>query len=183
MDLAVRATLQGWKFVYVGDLKVSLHKSFLSEKKKEKKLVSSRHIFHQVKSELPSSYKAYRYQQHRWACGPANLFKKMASDIIMAKVNSSFFMYQVSKLGELYFTHSKFQCISDTAEGIFSEEILFALQFLLREKDNIAQCHILLLLHPHPSFFLCTSSWNPKMGSVLHSISHHHPQLSWNPKV
>lgn len=33
MDLAVRATLQGWKFVYVGDVKVSLHKSFLSEKK------------------------------------------------------------------------------------------------------------------------------------------------------
>ncbi|XP_042433204.1 probable glucomannan 4-beta-mannosyltransferase 11 [Zingiber officinale] len=63
MDLAVRATLQGWKFVYVGDLK--------------------------VKSELPSNYKAYRYQQHRWACGPANLFKKMASDIIMAKKVSS----------------------------------------------------------------------------------------------
>ncbi|WOL02691.1 putative mannan synthase 11 [Canna indica] len=59
MDLAVRATLQGWKFVYIGDLK--------------------------VKSELPSSYKAYRYQQHRWACGPANLFKKMTIDIIMAK--------------------------------------------------------------------------------------------------
>ncbi|WOL01047.1 putative mannan synthase 11 [Canna indica] len=59
MDLAVRVTLQGWKFVYVGDL--------------------------EVKSELPSSYKAYRYQQHRWSCGPANLFKKMAIDIIKAK--------------------------------------------------------------------------------------------------
>ncbi|XP_074582423.1 glucomannan 4-beta-mannosyltransferase 1-like [Curcuma longa] len=59
MDLAVRATLRGWKFLYIGDLK--------------------------VKSELPSNYNAYRYQQHRWACGPANLFKKMAIDIIMAK--------------------------------------------------------------------------------------------------
>ncbi|XP_008780554.2 glucomannan 4-beta-mannosyltransferase 1-like isoform X2 [Phoenix dactylifera] len=59
MDLAVRATLRGWKFVYIGDL--------------------------EVKSELPSTYKAYRYQQHRWACGPANLFKKMAWDIIKAK--------------------------------------------------------------------------------------------------
>nr|XP_010926632.2 glucomannan 4-beta-mannosyltransferase 1 isoform X1 [Elaeis guineensis]XP_019707123.1 glucomannan 4-beta-mannosyltransferase 1 isoform X1 [Elaeis guineensis] len=59
MDLAVRATLQDWKFVYIGDL--------------------------EVRSELPSTYKAYRYQQHRWACGPANLFKKMAWDIIKAK--------------------------------------------------------------------------------------------------
>ncbi|GMI80561.1 CELLULOSE SYNTHASE LIKE A9, RESISTANT TO AGROBACTERIUM TRANSFORMATION 4 [Hibiscus trionum] len=56
MDLAVRASLKGWKFVYVGDLK--------------------------VKNELPSTFKAYRYQQHRWSCGPANLFKKMAMEII-----------------------------------------------------------------------------------------------------
>ncbi|XVE68655.1 hypothetical protein DITRI_Ditri09bG0086200 [Diplodiscus trichospermus] len=56
MDLAVRASLKGWKFVYVGDLK--------------------------VKNELPSTFKAYRYQQHRWSCGPANLFKKMAMEIV-----------------------------------------------------------------------------------------------------
>ncbi|MBA0871592.1 hypothetical protein Goshw_027891 [Gossypium schwendimanii] len=56
MDLAVRASLKGWKFVYVGNLK--------------------------VKNELPSTFKAYRYQQHRWSCGPANLFKKMAIEII-----------------------------------------------------------------------------------------------------
>ncbi|KAJ4801124.1 cellulose synthase like [Rhynchospora pubera] len=56
MDLAVRAGLKGWKFVYVGDV--------------------------QVKSELPSTFKAYRFQQHRWSCGPANLFKKMAVEII-----------------------------------------------------------------------------------------------------
>ncbi|PKU63195.1 Glucomannan 4-beta-mannosyltransferase 9 [Dendrobium catenatum] len=59
MDLAVRACLEGWKFVYVGDLN--------------------------VRSELPSTYKAYRYQQHRWACGPACLFRKMASEIMRAK--------------------------------------------------------------------------------------------------
>ncbi|XP_073103536.1 probable glucomannan 4-beta-mannosyltransferase 11 isoform X3 [Elaeis guineensis] len=56
MDLAVRASLRGWKFIYVGDIK--------------------------VKNELPSTFKAYRYQQHRWSCGPANLFKKMAMEII-----------------------------------------------------------------------------------------------------
>ncbi|PKA47560.1 Glucomannan 4-beta-mannosyltransferase 9 [Apostasia shenzhenica] len=59
MDLAVRASLKGWKFVYLSDLK--------------------------VKNELPSTFKAYRYQQHRWSCGPANLFRKMLMEIIRNK--------------------------------------------------------------------------------------------------
>lgn len=56
MDLAVRASLKGWQFVYLGDL--------------------------QVKSELPSTFKAFRFQQHRWSCGPANLFRKMVMEIV-----------------------------------------------------------------------------------------------------
>lgn len=59
MDLAIRAGLKGWKFVYLGDL--------------------------QVKSELPSTFKAFRFQQHRWSCGPANLFRKMVLDIVWNK--------------------------------------------------------------------------------------------------
>ncbi|WOH02402.1 hypothetical protein DCAR_0521791 [Daucus carota subsp. sativus] len=59
MDLAVRASLKGWKFVFVNDIK--------------------------VKSELPSTFKAFRYQQHRWSCGPSNLFKKMAFEIATNK--------------------------------------------------------------------------------------------------
>ncbi|OAY63408.1 glucomannan 4-beta-mannosyltransferase 9-like [Ananas comosus] len=59
MDLAVRASLKGWKFVFLGDLK--------------------------VKNELPSTFKAYRYQQHRWSCGPANLFRKMMMEIARNK--------------------------------------------------------------------------------------------------
>ncbi|KAI4349029.1 hypothetical protein L6164_009683 [Bauhinia variegata] len=59
MDLAVRAGLMGWKFLYLGDVK--------------------------VKSELPSTFKAFRYQQHRWSCGPANLFRKMVMEIIRNK--------------------------------------------------------------------------------------------------
>ncbi|CAM8975938.1 unnamed protein product [Rhodiola kirilowii] len=59
MDLAVRASLKGWKFLYLGDL--------------------------EVKNELPSTFKAYRYQQHRWSCGPANLFRKMVKEIITNK--------------------------------------------------------------------------------------------------
>ncbi|KAL6883459.1 hypothetical protein ACP4OV_010873 [Aristida adscensionis] len=59
MDLAVRASLKGWEFLYVGDIT--------------------------VKSELPSTFKAYRHQQHRWTCGAANLFRKMAWEIITNK--------------------------------------------------------------------------------------------------
>lgn len=59
MDLAVRASLKGWEFLYVGDIR--------------------------VKSELPSTFKAYRHQQHRWTCGAANLFRKMAWEIITNK--------------------------------------------------------------------------------------------------
>nr|XP_029118346.1 glucomannan 4-beta-mannosyltransferase 9 isoform X2 [Elaeis guineensis] len=64
MDLAVRASLKGWKFVFLGDLK--------------------------VKNELPSTLKAYRYQQHRWSCGPANLFRKMLLEIVRNKKVSLF---------------------------------------------------------------------------------------------
>ncbi|WJX18031.1 Glucomannan 4-beta-mannosyltransferase 9 [Trifolium repens] len=64
MDLAVRASLKGWKFLYLSNL--------------------------QVKNELPSTLKAYRYQQHRWSCGPANLFRKMIMEIITNKKVSLF---------------------------------------------------------------------------------------------
>ncbi|XP_008804385.1 glucomannan 4-beta-mannosyltransferase 9 isoform X1 [Phoenix dactylifera] len=64
MDLAVRASLKGWKFVFLGDIK--------------------------VKNELPSTLKAYRYQQHRWSCGPANLFRKMLLEIARNKKVSLF---------------------------------------------------------------------------------------------
>jgi len=40
----------------------------------------------QVRNELPSKFKAYRFQQHRWSCGPANLFRKMTMEIIFNKV-------------------------------------------------------------------------------------------------
>ncbi|XP_024971816.1 glucomannan 4-beta-mannosyltransferase 9-like isoform X1 [Cynara cardunculus var. scolymus] len=59
MDLAVRASLKGWQFLYIGSLK--------------------------VKNELPSNFKALRYQQHRWSCGPANLFRKMVFEILTNK--------------------------------------------------------------------------------------------------
>ncbi|OEL37202.1 putative mannan synthase 5 [Dichanthelium oligosanthes] len=74
MDLAVRATLKGWKFIYVGDVR--------------------------VKSELPSTYQAYCGQQFRWACGSANLFRKMTWEVMVAK--------QVSPLKKFYIIYSFF---------------------------------------------------------------------------
>ncbi|XP_047096476.1 probable glucomannan 4-beta-mannosyltransferase 3 [Lolium rigidum] len=74
MDLAVRAGLKGWKFVYVGDVK--------------------------VKSELPSSLKAYRRQQHRWTCGASNLFRKTGKEILLTK--------EVSFWRKLYLLYSFF---------------------------------------------------------------------------
>ncbi|XP_024641557.1 glucomannan 4-beta-mannosyltransferase 9 isoform X2 [Medicago truncatula] len=59
MDLSVRASLEGWKFLYLSNI--------------------------QVKNELPSTLNAYRYQQHRWSCGPANLFRKMIMEILTNK--------------------------------------------------------------------------------------------------
>ncbi len=49
MDLSLRAYLRGWKFVFLDDVTCDC--------------------------EIPAVYDAYRKQQHRWSCGPAQLFK------------------------------------------------------------------------------------------------------------
>uniref|UniRef100_A0A0D3C4D5 Glycosyltransferase 2-like domain-containing protein n=1 Tax=Brassica oleracea var. oleracea TaxID=109376 RepID=A0A0D3C4D5_BRAOL len=53
-----------------------------------------------VKSELPCSFNALRSQQHRWTCGPANLFRKMAGQIIRSE--------NVSLWKKLYMLYSFF---------------------------------------------------------------------------
>ncbi|CAN6450145.1 unnamed protein product [Victoria cruziana] len=60
MDIAVRAHLHGWKFIFLND--VECH------------------------CELPESYEAYRKQQHRWHSGPMQLFRLCLPDIIRAKI-------------------------------------------------------------------------------------------------
>ncbi|XP_044494001.1 probable xyloglucan glycosyltransferase 6 isoform X1 [Mangifera indica] len=61
MDIAVRAHLCGWKFVYLNDVK-SL-------------------------CELPESYEAYKKQQYRWHSGPMQLFRLCFVDILRSKVS------------------------------------------------------------------------------------------------
>ncbi|KAF5456065.1 hypothetical protein F2P56_025578 [Juglans regia] len=61
MDIAVRAHLKGWKFVFLNDV--------------------------ECQCELPESYEAYRKQQHRWHSGPMQLFRLCLPDIIRAEIN------------------------------------------------------------------------------------------------
>ncbi|KAH7688205.1 Xyloglucan 6-xylosyltransferase protein [Dioscorea alata] len=56
MDIAVRAHLNGWKFIFLNDVKVLC--------------------------EVPESYEAYRKQQHRWHSGPMLLFRLCLPAII-----------------------------------------------------------------------------------------------------
>ncbi|KAG8098340.1 hypothetical protein GUJ93_ZPchr0013g35372 [Zizania palustris] len=60
MDIAVRAHLKGWKFVFLNDV--------------------------ECQCELPESYEAYRKQQHRWHSGPMQLFRLCLPDIIKCKI-------------------------------------------------------------------------------------------------
>ncbi|KAG6545440.1 hypothetical protein Mapa_013040 [Marchantia paleacea] len=61
MDVAVRAHLQGWKFVFLNDV--------------------------ECLCELPESYETYRKQQHRWHSGPMQLFRLCLPDIITSKIS------------------------------------------------------------------------------------------------
>ncbi|KAG5042802.1 hypothetical protein AAZX31_03G078800 [Glycine max] len=61
MDIAVRAHLCGWKFVFLNDVKCLC--------------------------ELPETYEAYKKQQHRWHSGPMQLFRLCFLDILRSKVS------------------------------------------------------------------------------------------------
>nr|CAD1827851.1 unnamed protein product [Ananas comosus var. bracteatus] len=61
MDIAVRAHLNGWKFIFLNDVKVLC--------------------------EVPESYEAYRKQQHRWHSGPIHLFRLCLPSIITSKIS------------------------------------------------------------------------------------------------
>ncbi|KAJ8775017.1 hypothetical protein K2173_020021 [Erythroxylum novogranatense] len=61
MDIAVRAHLSGWKFIFLNDVRVLC--------------------------ELPESYEAYKKQQHRWHSGPMQLFRLCLPAIITSKIS------------------------------------------------------------------------------------------------
>ncbi|XP_073050976.1 probable xyloglucan glycosyltransferase 5 [Primulina eburnea] len=78
MDIAVRAHLNGWKFIYLNDVKVLC--------------------------EVPESFEAYRKQQHRWHSGPMQLFRLCLPAVLKSKisiwkkVNLIFFFFLLRKL-------------------------------------------------------------------------------------
>ncbi|KAL8124403.1 xyloglucan glycosyltransferase 4-like [Apium graveolens] len=61
MDIAVRAHLNGWKFIYLNDVTVPC--------------------------ELPESYEAYKKQQYRWHSGPMQLFRLCLPAILSSKIS------------------------------------------------------------------------------------------------
>ncbi|KAK4409912.1 Xyloglucan glycosyltransferase 4 [Sesamum angolense] len=62
MDIAVRAHLNGWKFIFLNDVRVLC--------------------------ELPESYEAYKKQQHRWHSGPMQLFRLCLPSILKSKISA-----------------------------------------------------------------------------------------------
>ncbi|KAF0899834.1 hypothetical protein E2562_024867 [Oryza meyeriana var. granulata] len=73
MDIAVRAHLNGWKFIFLNDVKVLC--------------------------ELPESYQAYRKQQHRWHSGPMQLFRLCLPAVFKSKIS----MWKKANLVMLFF--------------------------------------------------------------------------------
>lgn len=78
MDLSLRTYVNGWKAIYLTDVTCI--------------------------NELPASFFAYRKQQHRWTCGPVQLWRKASSDIW----NSSLPMSRKLELICCYFGVRKF---------------------------------------------------------------------------
>ncbi|XP_015060785.1 probable xyloglucan glycosyltransferase 12 [Solanum pennellii] len=61
MDIAVRAHLHGWKFIFLNDV--------------------------ECQCEVPESYEAYRKQQHRWHSGPMQLFRLCFPAILESNIS------------------------------------------------------------------------------------------------
>ncbi|GJV70402.1 xyloglucan glycosyltransferase 4-like protein [Tanacetum coccineum] len=73
MDIVVIAHLNGWKFIYLNDVKV---------------------LF-----ELPESYEAYKKQQHRWHSGPMQLFRLCLPAILSSKLGCAYEWVVTKKTG------------------------------------------------------------------------------------
>ncbi|CAI5510694.1 unnamed protein product [Closterium sp. Naga37s-1] len=60
MDLSLRAYIRGWKFIFLNDVTCV--------------------------NEIPSTYAAFRHQQHRWSCGPMQLWRKAMDQVWESEV-------------------------------------------------------------------------------------------------
>ncbi|GMH03207.1 hypothetical protein Nepgr_005046 [Nepenthes gracilis] len=103
MDIAVRAHLEGWKFVFLNDV--------------------------ECQCELPESYEAYRKQQHRWHSGPMQLFRLCLPDISRSnisfwkKANLTILFFLLRKLVLPFYSFTLFCIILPTTMFIPEAEI------------------------------------------------------------
>lgn len=90
MDIAVRAHLNGWKFIFLNDVQVLQRLVYFGKtiavKGYEVGRLTYLDLHNQVLCEVPESYEAYRKQQHRWHSGPMQLFRLCLPAIISSKV-------------------------------------------------------------------------------------------------
>lgn len=97
----------------------------------------------QVKSELPSTFNTYRNQQHRWSCGPANLFRKMFLEILRNKV------LLIDLFGFLIihvYIKLIYNLVRAHAEFVSMDKALYSVQLLLHKEDRGAYSYIRVLL-------------------------------------
>ncbi|XP_057739681.1 probable xyloglucan glycosyltransferase 12 [Arachis stenosperma] len=109
MDIAVRAHLHCWKFIFLNDV--------------------------ECQCELPESYEAYRKQQHRWHSGPMQLFRLCLPAIIRSKIslskkfNSIFMFFLLRKLILPFYSFTLF-CINKKHNRIYMKELALVVLLL-----------------------------------------------------
>lgn len=106
MDLSLRAYLRGWKFVFLNDVEVRpLPSSFAGPLLCRAQLLQEQKLtLHmapqptmsltcclpcvQCVNEIPSTYAAFRHQQHRWSCGPMQLWRSAMMQVWESDVSA-----------------------------------------------------------------------------------------------
>ncbi|ONK69662.1 uncharacterized protein A4U43_C05F25410 [Asparagus officinalis] len=129
MDIAVRAHLNGWKFIFLNDVKVLC--------------------------EVPESYEAYRKQQHRWHSGPMHLFRVCFPAIISSKQQREREMNELNKLKEE--AEEEAPPPVKKVNKIYKKELALALLLLtaaLRSLLSAQGIHFYFLLFQGVSFLL-----------------------------
>lgn len=111
-----------------------------------------------MKSELPSTFKAFRFQQHRWSCGPANLFRKMVMEIIRNKVSLSVKNNQLNQVESTPKNHNPYENnqLNQVVDFCFTE-------FLLQKVNLFKKVYVIysfffvrkIIAHMVTFFFFC----------------------------
>ena len=179
MDIAVRAHLHGWKFIFLNDVEVSylvgnISWTFVCD------LMLICYCFVQCQCELPESYEAYRKQQHRWHSGPMQLFRLCLPDIVRSKVCDS--IRSIRLCHAPCFNHLTLCSVSPNTDW-HMEEIQLDLPVLSATKADITVLFIYTFLHYSSDDDVRSRSRVTCVGRMLHSSHHVFSQHSSSTKV